>query len=128
MKGPTLEQFVKNCSPCEGFMLEEFVVNYILWTEAQQKLPIDMSLQNRLLNSFQELSLLSITLLYVFMIQKTEDEHSCFQLVFSCNPTCETEMACLLHREKNVGFYLLFYSTGELPGVTLLLPVWLSYA
>jgi len=30
-KGPTLEQFVKNCSPWEGPVLEKFVENCLPW-------------------------------------------------------------------------------------------------
>jgi len=30
MKGPTLGQFVKSCSPWEGLMLEKFVENCLL--------------------------------------------------------------------------------------------------
>ena len=29
--GPTLEQFVKNCSPWEGLPLEKFVKDCLLW-------------------------------------------------------------------------------------------------
>ena len=32
-KRPTLEQFVKNCSPWEGLMLEKFVEDCLLWRD-----------------------------------------------------------------------------------------------
>jgi len=30
-EGPMLEQFVKNCSLCEGLMLEKLMENCLLW-------------------------------------------------------------------------------------------------
>ena len=33
-KGPTLEQFVKNCSPWEGLMLEKFMKDCLPWEGA----------------------------------------------------------------------------------------------